>query len=244
MRLIVSPRRLLVVLPLVVASLTVVSLVLSLVDVRTSAPPFDGFNRLLLTFDTDLEANVPAWFSTALLLSSALLLWGTAKEAAARGDRWTRHWGVLALALAYISLDELSQLHELAIPQVDALLGTRGVLTFGWVIIAAPLVLVFAALYVGFLRALPRRTAVLFLLAGAVYVGGALGVELVGGWIYDEMGPETVAYVLATSVEELGEMLGASLFLFAVADHQHRRLPAPRSAREHAAEPSSPLRAS
>jgi len=39
------------------------------------------------------------------------------------------------------------------------------------------------------------------------------------------VGRETVAYALTTSLEELLEMLGATVLVFVLADHQQRYLP-------------------
>jgi len=176
-----SPVAALRVLLCVVAVLTVASTSLKVAAVSTASKPFDGFDRLVLLLDVDLEANVPSWFSCSLLLGAAVLLWGTSRAGVVSGDRWSRHWAVLAVVFVYLSLDELAGLHELAIPVVDRVLDVGGVLTFGWVVVAAPPVAALALVYVGFLRALPRRTAVGLLSAGALYVGGALGVELLGG---------------------------------------------------------------
>ncbi|WP_409332708.1 hypothetical protein [Trujillonella humicola] len=176
--------------------------------------PFPAFLQLLRLLDTDGEGNIPAWFSSALLLSIAAVSAGisSAAEPALSGGRW--HWRVLAAIFAYLSMDELAQIHEETIPAVAELVPQEGVLTFGWVVIAAPLVLVFVLAYLPFLLRLPRRTALLLVAAGALYVGGALGMELVSGWIYSEGdGFASPAYVWATTVEELGEMAGATLCL-------------------------------
>ena len=71
---------------------------------------------------------------------------------------------------------------------------------------------VFAA-YVRFLASLPASTAVGFIVAGAVYVGGAVGVELATEpYLYnDEL--DTLGYNLWTAVEEAMEMGGVLYFL-------------------------------
>ena len=53
-------------------------------------------------------------------------------------------------------------------------------------------------------------------LSGALYVGGAAGVELVGAAVYSAEGFDTLRYTLAVTVEEAMEMLGAVLFLSVV----------------------------
>lgn len=170
-------------------------------------------------FDADREANVPTWFSVALLLVIALLALGVSTLLRDRPGRSHWYWVGLAVVFAYLSVDELAGIHEELIPRLSLVVEARGALTYPWTIVAAPLVALFVLAYAPFLWRLPRRTAGLLLLAGALYVGGALGLEAVGGLIVDEDGRITLGYVLVTSAEELLEMAGAALCLYAVADH-------------------------
>jgi hypothetical protein len=77
-------------------------------------------------------------------------------------------------------------------------------------------VLVVFLLYLQFLAALPARTRFLFLLAATLYVGGALGVEMLGSNYYFHYGPDTLAYQLIITVEEGMEMFGVVTFLYAL----------------------------
>lgn len=70
---------------------------------------------------------------------------------------------------------------------------------------------------------LPRRSRWLFVLAGALYVGGALGVEALSGrqeWLH---GGHTAGYHAVITVEELLEMAGLVVFIFALLDYIGRR---------------------
>ena len=67
-----------------------------------------------------------------------------------------------------------------------------------------------------FLWHLPRRWKGWFAAAGAIYVGGAVGVELLGGLYASQYDVATFAYALITTVEEGLEMLGVVLFLYAI----------------------------
>ncbi len=64
-----------------------------------------------------------------------------------------------------------------------------------------------------FIQSLPIKTKTLFLLAGFVYVTGALGMELIGGYIADSYGYNTV-YGIVSSIEEILEMLGIVIFIY------------------------------
>ena len=61
------------------------------------------------------------------------------------------------------------------------------------------------------------RTRWLFLTAGLIYVVGVLGLELVGGRQLDLTGEQrTVMYVALGAVEELLEMVGIVVFMYAL----------------------------
>jgi hypothetical protein len=242
-RLTVPPRALLLLLPVAVL-LVGVSAAMHLWGLATpGGVPFDGYERLLQVLDADAETTLPTWFSTAVLLVGALLLLDAARTARALGDRAWRSWAVLAAAFAYLSADEGSRLHEAG----SALLDRAGVdtgLRFSWVVVALPLVVALAVAMVPFLRRLPRRTAGALLLAGAFYVGGAVGLEVVSGAVVDATAVGSAPYVLVSSLEELCEMVGAVLLAWAVADHQDRLLGAgvtevPARAAAPAAQPAA-----
>ncbi|MGB5734474.1 MAG: hypothetical protein WBM40_08530 [Thiohalocapsa sp.] len=57
------------------------------------------------------------------------------------------------------------------------------------------------------------RTSLLFLAAGAIYGGGAVGVE---HWTGDDV--RSLSYNMWTTVEEAMEMFGVILFIYALLD--------------------------
>lgn len=56
----------------------------------------------------------------------------------------------------------------------------------------------------------------LFVLAGGMCVGGALGMELIGGKVWGDYGRDSGVYALVNTVEEVLEMAGAIIFLYAL----------------------------
>jgi hypothetical protein len=162
------------------------------------------------------EANVPTWFSSVLLLICATWLWLIARLTKLRGERFARHWLALAAIFLLMSLDETAQVHDLVSDQLHDRLHTHGVLYYAWVIPAGAFLALIGLAYVRFLFALPRRTAVLFVLAGGIYVGGALGMEMVAA-VYDEShGYENAITAAMANVEESMEMLGLVVFGYAL----------------------------
>jgi len=163
------------------------------------------------------EANLPTWYSSVLLLLCAQQLAGIARDAGARGDRWRRHWWGLAIGFVAMSIDEVAEVHEELSGLFDFRGAVHGALTFGWVIPAGALVAAIGVAYLRFLLALPADLRRRFLIAGALYVGGAVAMELPLGAITDAYGDESLAYALVDAVEETLEMIGAGYFLVALA---------------------------
>jgi len=159
-------------------------------------------------FSLSFEGNVATWYATVLLFTCALLLAGRA----ARAERGRRGWAFLAAALAYVSLDEAVGLHE----RLNEVVPSGGVFYYSWILPAAVAVIVLFLAYLPFLRDLPPDLRRRFLLAGTVYVAGALLMELPLGWVAERSGEESLAYALVDFAEETLELVGATLLLDAL----------------------------
>ncbi len=66
-----------------------------------------------------------------------------------------------------------------------------------------------------------KPTARLFALAGAVYLAGAVGFEIVGNSLVGQRLRDTLEYNLWTLAEESLEMLGLILFLHTLLRYMH-----------------------
>src|SRR5918911_4723792 len=114
--------------------------------------------RFFQEFSLDKEANVPSWFSSALLLTAAAMLAVVALDALARKARWGRHWAGLSVVYVVLSMDETSEIHERIGSWLRAHLHLHGPLHYAGVVPALALAAAVAVAYVPFLRALPRST--------------------------------------------------------------------------------------
>ncbi|MGI9054193.1 MAG: hypothetical protein ACR2F2_00175 [Pyrinomonadaceae bacterium] len=188
-----------------------------------------GENEFLLKIvekvDLDQEINnLPTWFQSSLLMLCSFLLTITALIRHEIKDKGIRFWGFLAFIFLYLSLDEAVSIHEQAAVPLRALFHSHGLLFFGWVIPAILLVGLFFVWSLKFLRNLPARVSWLFIIAGVVYVVGALGMEMIGASYYEKF-IEThnhivdLNYTLLTTFEESLEMIGLTIFAFALLDH-------------------------
>jgi hypothetical protein len=162
----------------------------------------------------DEEYSVPTWFSSSALLLCAVLLTSVSRRRPARTS--ALQWNGLAVIFVVLSIDEAVGFHERTIRPLRTALGTDGILYYAWVIPAGVLVAVLALVYATFIRALPGRSRNLVVLAAILFVGGALVAELFGAGQVASSGQANLTYVAVSTTEELLEMLGVVLFLYAL----------------------------
>lgn len=209
-----SPRRTFRFLLLVVLGLILASLVGQFTNYFQVAYPLDyQFTRL---FDVDGEQNIPSLYSASALLLCSILLATITYAKKVAGDSYVRYWQTLSIIFFFLSLDEALSLHEVLTEPLQSALNTSGFLYFAWVIPGFIFVLICLLAFWRFLAALPAKTRRLFLIAGSIFVGGAIGTELVGGYQTNLYGRENITYVLLATIEELFEMLGIVVFIYAL----------------------------
>ena len=121
----------------------------------------------------------------------------------------------------YLAADEAASLHELFIPPGGELLGKDrpGIFFYAWVIPYGALVVGLGIYFLGFFLRLPMATKVRFFLAGVLYVGGALGFEMIEG-VEDQLyGHKNDAYAVMATIEEGMEMVGVIVFIHAIMEY-------------------------
>ena len=165
------------------------------------------------------ESNLPTFYSSFAILFCAFLLTLIGFMMWRSERRWSVYWFLLALVFVFLSVDESLMIHERLSKSLQSLIGTSGLLYFAWVIPYGIGVVIFVAAYVRFLLHIPRRSAVLFIIAGAMYVGGAIVMEMIGGHVYTEAGALNALYVSVQTLEEFLEMSGIVFFIFALVDY-------------------------
>ena len=180
---------------------------------------FANLKGLVPLFDLNKERNIPSTYSSFTLLFCCVLIAVIAIMKHKQGDRSAFQWKCLSLIFLYLSVDEAASLHELANAPLKQALNFGGIFYFAWVIPGAILVGIFVIAYFKFLLSLPTKTRNLFIVAGVIYVGGALGIELVGGAYAYENDMKNLAYSIITTIEEGLEMLGILVFIYALLDY-------------------------
>ncbi len=169
-----------------------------------------------LLFNLDKELNLPTFLSTLLLAVAAwaAMRVGLLRRRSLRTD--SALWLGLAAVLASLAFDELVQIHERFILPVRGLFDSSGIFYFAWVIPAIAVLIGLLPVGLKFIRRLDRGVRFLFVLAAVIYVGGALGMELVGGYLCTTRGCTDPAYVAGTIAEESAEMAGMLVLVHAL----------------------------
>lgn len=184
--------------------------------------------KLVDKFDLDGEGrNFPTWFQSSIMLFCSFLLAVISFiRREVKGIHY-RVWQFMALVFFYLSLDETVCIHEQATLPLRHLLHAEGILYFSWVIPAAVAVLMFFAFTINLLRDLPARVRWQFIAAGAIYISGAIVMEMIGAKYYElhiarEGGIGEVidwTYAILTTIEESLESTGLILFAFSLLSH-------------------------
>lgn len=175
-------------------------------------------SNIVRLFNLDEEANFPTLFTGLLMLCSAGLAWLIGRSNPGEAAWQRKYWFGLTAAFIFLSFDEMMRLHEMLISLVRSALHTGGIFYFAWVIPYGILTIVFVAAYSRFLFNLNSWLRNAMIVSGAVYVSGALGLELLGGALFESAGgTDNLAYVVMTTIEESLEMVGLILFIHALA---------------------------
>ena len=180
---------------------------------------------LLNFFDLNGETNLPSWFSAGQLALIGVLIVAFAAAHLRRGARAAWSLVIAGTGFLFLSLDEVTSLHENVGYWLDRFQHRRGTAlheTGYWMVICAPVFLAFIVLLgLGARRYLRGRTRVVvkFAVGVAIFLAAAAGVEALSNFVAPH-GAGARALVL---LEEMGEMLGATTMLWGVCEliHSH-----------------------
>jgi hypothetical protein len=182
----------------------------------------DGRPRwFLVIFDAEWEHSFSTYYQGLSLLACAGVLAMVALAAPRRRDRGAfapsaRWWVLLAMIFVWLSFDELCGIHEIVSGVGERFIAPRGFLRYTWVVPGMILTAILGLVFLRLLIQLPRPTSAAFVVAGVIYVSGAIGMEMVGGAYADRYSANNLVYHLIVDVEELCEMIGVAIFFVAV----------------------------
>ncbi|MDK2981981.1 MAG: hypothetical protein PWQ55_2328 [Chloroflexota bacterium] len=175
----------------------------------------DNLSYILSLIDVDTELSLPTIYSVFLLFMDTVLLAFIAISKYGEKGRFLAAWIFLTLGFAFLTFDEGASIHEKLMAPISGMLGddVPSYFYFTWVIPALAAVAALGILFFNFLKHLPAKTRLGFVLSAVVYLGGSLGMELVGGSYTAQYGMDNLGFNVLTTIEESLEMLGAILFI-------------------------------
>lgn len=210
-----KPGRIFSILGVTVLSLGLISSVVTFIKYYLQAES-TTVHYLLRLFYMDKEKNVPTYISSLLLLAASLLLFYIFYGKYLQKDKYRFHWGLLGGIFILMSMDEFMELHESQIEPIREYFDPPDWFHFAWVIPAIVAVCIGGLFFLKFVLSLRPRIKMMFILSAILYVGGAIGLELISGYLINEHGSESFMFAMATNIEETLEMLGITYFIYAL----------------------------
>lgn len=215
----IDPNRIFFWHALAILVLCLAHLVVSWVHIETGR---DHLLGLTTRFQLFTEASIPAFFSAVMLVAAAAIAAVLSRVAGGRQAPDGRAWAFACALLLFMAVDEASSIHE-----VVNHLGQRrpedGILFYLWVIPFGLLALVCMLILLPFWWRLPASTKWWLAASAALFLGCAVGMELVEARLVAEAG-EDAAFgqwnvIAAVTVEEGGEMLAVAMAIRALLHH-------------------------
>jgi hypothetical protein len=170
---------------------------------------------VLALFDFDTERNLPTFFSGCLLLINSLLLLAVWRTHIQLPDR--RAWFLLASLFTFLAFDEFFGVHEHLTEPVRETLSLSGVFFFSWIVAYGAAALALSLAFAPVWWRLESHAKRALALAAALYLSGAIGMEMIGGWYFETVrGARDAAFALLCTIEESLEITGSIVLLRAL----------------------------
>jgi hypothetical protein len=170
-----------------------------------------GFARL---FNPHHESSAHSWLGSVFLVLCGIVLLLIGSDARSKRASYSYIWKILGWGFVYLSFDEAAEVHEMSVDLVRYFLPGKFIVGEDFAVIAAVVGLAMFPFFWGFLKSLSPKYRALFIACGAVYVGGAVGLEGVAA-IQEYSGWWSVPFHdLLACVEETMELAGSGWFLY------------------------------
>lgn len=201
----------------VLALIIVMHLVFQFLNLNVYYQQSGQIYELSNRFDLDDESSLPTWFSQAQFLTIGLLALFAAyvqRNASAK-----RLWGLIAIIGLVFSIDEVATLHEHILQSIHVLFyqdaSPTSIANAWWLV--APIVL-FVSLWIALrmFQLFPKKTMLLYIFAGTIFIVGAVLVDLVTSASERETFLNQGVFV---AIEETLELLANSIVIYAIADY-------------------------
>lgn len=219
MEIILKPKKVSLSLLLVVIFLTFVHSIVLVVFFS-----FDNSDVFIFIqwFDLDIENNVSSLYSSFAIGICSVIFFIIAVHKPKPLDYEKLCWFGLGIIFLFLSVDEWFQVHESIGDIVEKYINATGLLYFPWILPYGFAVIVFVLVYLKFIMFLPKKTAILFVLTGTVYLIGAIFFDMLGGREAELHGFDSVTYCILYTIEEFLEMISIVVLIHSLLSYIDR----------------------
>ncbi len=216
----IKPKLIVRYLTFIASFLIILGIVTQVINYTTEHHSLFG---LIPFLNLDEELNLSTFFSGLILLFSSLLLAIIYFQKRKEKDRF--YWATLSLGFLYMMFDEMFMIHERYVrPIMHKILegddlGIFNLEWLTWVIPFGIIVFILGFIFFRFWYNLPRKTRMLFFIAAVIFVGGAIGFELIEGIVVYKLGEDNLMVALTCSIQESLEIFGVIIFIKALLDY-------------------------
>ncbi len=162
-------------------------------------------------FELSYEHNVPTYFSAFILGVTGIILAAIAKKNFKERFKW--HWLILSIGFLYLAIDEVVIIHERLGQLVVMVIEPEDLLFSDWAYAGLLIVITLSILFFSFYKHLPPNTKRGFFISATLFVGAALGLEIIGSAILFRIGYNQNIHTAFTTVEEFLEMIAIIIFI-------------------------------
>ena len=185
---------------------------------RVGGPASQALEPLLRS---DAESSLARWYFTLMMFLCSGAAAAVAQRVAQRpqphaGGKLA--WGSIAAVCLLLSAAKTTSAKSVVMHLARSALHLAR-LSIPRTVAAAALLAILAIAYLPFLAGLLPTTRRRHLAAAAVYLGGAVVLDVGNGFVWHAAGEGSLAYAASSTLEELVEGTGAILFLRAVLGH-------------------------
>jgi hypothetical protein len=164
--------------------------------------------------DVDVERSLYTWISTLLLAVASYLLILIGLDRFDDDQPFAYHWLFLGAVFLGLSADEALSVHEAISGVLSEQAPGHGIHYFAWAAPALVLALIGLVLYVPMLLSLSVRDRMWLLAAAALFLSGAVGLEMVAGVAVEAYGLGSFRYHVLANIEEALEGLGVLILIY------------------------------
>lgn len=180
-----------------------------------------GTSAKIWVLDLDFEESFYTWFSTVMLSAAAFICFFLSLKDHGQTKNVKTQWRILGSLFFLLSADEMLSFHERISGMLSTSFTTSGMFEFAWVIPALIIIPIFLFLFFPFIRHLHTHVSYTIIIAGAIFVFGAVGMEMIAGIFISENNSQddvftSPMYRFLVNIEEGLEVLGVIVFIKAL----------------------------